>query len=439
MSAGSLEGVRVLDFTWSVAGPTMTKILAGLGAEVIKVEWPAHPDPMRSAMYAAGEKVMGLDNGVFFANLNTGKKSLSLDARNPLGLEVVKDLVRKSDIIAEAFSAKVFENWGLSYEELSEINPRIVYISVSGFGHSGRYSAMDTWGPTAQAFNGLTFMSGLPDGEPAGWGWSYMDVVGGYTACLAALVALHHRNETGRGQYIDLAQTESGIPLNGASILDFTVNGRKTRQHGFPPGNRSVSPEDHVNAYRGDMGAPSNVYPTLGGGPNDYCAISVLSDEEWSALERVMGDPDWTQRPEYGTVQGRIDAQDLLDAAIGDWTKQFEKYELMQLLQSNGVRCAAVESPEDRMEHDPQLKHRGIFRELEHPLLGTHRFEAVPFHMSVTDPTLEAHWPILGTDNEYVFKELLRYDPAKIKELDDQGVTWPKGMPRDFTYSNALW
>lgn len=434
-----LEGLRVLDFTWSLAGPGITRNLAALGAEVIKVEWPANPDILRTSMYKAGEEKLGLDNGAYFNWINVGKKGFSINARHPEGLEIIKELVKKCDIVSESFSAKVFENWGLSYEELKKLNPRIIYISVSGFGHSGRNSDMYSFGPTAQAYNGLTFMSGLPEKEPAGWGWAYMDIMAAYQATNAVLMAIYHLNRTGEGQYIDVSQVESGIPLTGATILDYTVNGRKTNQPGFPPGNWSISPGKQIHAFRGETGAPYNVYPCKGKGMNDFCVISVITDEQWKQFKKALGNPEWAEKPYFDTANGRIDHQEELDTNISQWTIQYDKCEVMELLQGYGVPSGAVQSPEDRMEYDPQAKHRNIFPTLEHPLLGSHRFEGIPFQMSEAEPVLVEHWPFLGQDNDYVLGELLGLSKAEIQDLEERGITWPKNMPKDTIIEASKW
>ena len=207
-------------------------------------------DPGRNYLFKAGQEKKTLNSAAVYNWQNIGKRSLTINTRDPEGIELIKRLIAKCDIVVEAFSAKVFEKWGLSYETLQGIKPDIIYLSECGFGHTGRYTDMVTYGPTAQAFNGLTFLSGLPGKEPAGWGWSYMDTMAGQQGAIAVLAALRHRNRTGEGQHIDMSQIESGIVLQGASILDYTVNGRRTRRPGFPTGNRAVSPVNRVNGYQ---------------------------------------------------------------------------------------------------------------------------------------------------------------------------------------------
>lgn len=437
---GALDGLRVLDFTWSVVGPTVTRTLAALGAEVIKVEWPAHPDPMRTTMYAAGEERKGLDNGPFFANLNVGKRSLTLDVRSPQGRNVTRRLLEISDVVIESFSSQVFRRWGLDYPQLREVNESIVYVSASGFGHSGPYERYDTWGPTAQAFNGMTSLSGLPGHPPAGWGWSYMDVVGGAMATVATLAALHHRAATGEGQYVDLSQVEAGLSLTGPGVLDEAASRAWRAGQTSPPGNRAVggaTPPEH--GYRGEWGAPYGAYPTSGGGHDGYCVISVLSDDEWRALRQEMGRPDWTLDPRLDTAEGRVEQQDAVDAHLAVWTASQDKYALMTRLQAVGVRCGAVQSAEDRLENDAQLASRGLYERRDHPLLGQHRFEGTPLRMSRTPVFSPDRWPLLGRDNDYVLRELLGMSHDEVEALDRAGVTWPAGMPRDVAVTRSLW
>ncbi|MCG7335848.1 CoA transferase [Sporosarcina sp. ACRSM] len=435
-----LNGVRVLDFTWSVSGATTARTLAAFGAEVIKVEWPKAPDYMRFSMYAEGDEP-GLDNGAFFNNLSAGKKGISLNSKSERGMELVHELLAKSDIVLENFSAEVFEKWGLTYEELEKISPGIIYMSISGLGHTGRNKMYGTWGPTAQALSGMTFTSGLPETHPAGWGYSYLDNIAGYTGALTVLAALRHKRKTGKGQYIDISQVESGIHLAGANLLDFTVNGRSSRRPGFPPGNRSISSTKHSeNTYRGREACPHNSYRCKGGGENDWCTIAIFTDEEWESLVRVMGSPNWAIQEKFKTKEGRIANQDEIDARLERFAQKYKKFELMELLQSNGITAGAVQTNEEIMDYDPQVKERGLIETLEHPLLGARRFEGLPIDMSKTPPYLHKAGPLMGEDNDYVFGEILGYSPEEIEQLTNDGVLWPDDMPKEsITGIRPLW
>lgn len=435
-----LKGIRVLDFTWSVSGSTTARILAAFGAEVIKVEWPKNPDYMRFSMYAKGDEP-GLNNGAFFNNLNAGKKSLTLNVKSKRGMEIVHEILKKSDVVLENFSAGVFKKWGLDYEALEEISPGIIYMSISGLGHTGRNKMYGTWGPTAAGLNGMTFISGLPKTKPAGWGYSVMDVVAGFTGAFSVITALIHKKKTGKGQHIDISQVESGLQLAGANLLDFTVNQRSSRRPGFPPGNRAITSKEHPeNNYRGKEGCPHNSYRTAGGGDNDWCTIAIFSDEEWDTFKEAIGNPEWSMDEKYDTFEGRVNHQDELDQNIEAYTIKRNKYEIMELLQSHGIACGAVQMNEDIMEKDPQLQARGLFERLSHSLLGERNFVGIPIKMSETQPYLHKSAPLMGEDNEYVLCDVLGYSKEQIKELDDQGVLWPEDMPKeDFEVVRPLW
>ena len=435
----ALDGTRILDFTWSVAGPTITTFLAALGAEVIKVEWPGRPDMMRNMMIAT-DVPPTLDSACFFATVNPGKRGLSIDMRTEEGLQVVSELITKVDMVTESFSTGVLERWGLTYARMRELNPEIIYLSLSGFGHSGRYRNYDTWGPTAQSFNGLTGLSGLPLRSPAGIGFSYMDVMGGYHGALAALMALYHRKKTGEGQYVDVSQVETGLALTGAGLLDASVNGRGDGRIGVPPGNRSVWPGGAAAVgMRGEVGAPYNCYRTAGGSDWDYCAITVLTDEQWRSLKGAMGQPDWAEEDRFETMDSRIANQEALDPRISEWAIQYEKMELMYLLQERDIPSGAIQTFEQIVEQDPQLDFREFMVELEHPLLGKRLWESPAMKLSESPATVEPHWPLLGQDNEYVLTELLHMDSDSVAALDAANVTWPEGMPRVIPLERGRW
>ncbi|WP_134324805.1 CaiB/BaiF CoA transferase family protein [Cumulibacter soli] len=435
----ALDGIRVLDFTWSVAGPTITAFLAAFGAEVIKVEWPDRPDMMRKTMIA-NDVPATLDSACFFATVNPGKRGLSIDMRSEEGRKIAADLIARVDMVTESFSAGVLDRWGLTYERMRELNPEIIYVSLSGFGHSGRYQSYDTWGPTAQSFNGLTGLSGLPGRSPAGIGFSYMDVMGGYHGALAAMMALYHRKKTGQGQYVDISQVESGLALSGAGMLDSTVNRRGGGRVGVPPGNRSVWPgADAAVGLRGEVGAPYNCYPTAGAADWDYCAITVLNDEHWSSLKSVMSSPAWAEEDRFATMDSRIAHQDDLDRHVAEWTMQYDKMELMYLLQARGIPAGAMQTFEQIVEQDPQLQCRDFMVELEHPLLGKRLWETPAMKLSESPASVHPTWPLLGQDNEYILKEILQMDDESINALQEAHVEWPEGTPRVIPMDRGRW
>ena len=426
-----LEGIRVVDFTWVRAGPWAARWLGTFGAEVIKVEWPENLDMLRQNRFTVPQGVEpGPNSTGQFADTNANKRGVTLNVRTEKGLDLVKRLISVSDVVIENFSSRIMERWGIGYDVLKEIKPDIVYVSMAGFGHTGRHHYYGTMGPAAQALSGLTFLSGLPGKPPAGWGWSYLDDTGGMYGAMCALTGLRNRNATGKGQHVDLSQMITGITLTGPAFLDSTVNGRKARREGYPPGNRTVWPDTPpLNNYRGRTVAPHNSYKTKGGGYNDWCVVACFSDQEWKNLVELMGSPDWAKDAKYGTLKGRIEHQEDMDQGIQQWTETLTKYELAAKAQGAGVRAMPVQSSEDRVEHDPQLRERQMYTEMEHPMLGTWKFQNAPFKLSKSPAQMHRPPPMVGQHNIEVFVDLLGMSPSEVREAYQDGTLWPPEMP----------
>lgn len=404
-----LEGVRVCDLSWIVAGPTATRALADFGAEVIRVEHGQALDAIRRAPPIVGEQPTGNNSGMF-NYFNRNKKSVLLNVRHPLGMEVLTRLIAACDVVLENFSSRVMESWGLDYPQLQAINPRVIYCSVSGFGHSGRDRDYGTWGPTAQALSGLSFMSGLPGLPPAGWGFSYLDHTAGYYAAIAVMMALHHRNRTGEGQHIDISQIETGMVLAGPAILDFGVNGRGWRRPGMPPGNRSgMAPYAPHNTYRCD-------------GEDRWIAIAVRSDGEWQALVRAMDEPVWATDPRFATAAGRAAHAGDLDRRIEAWTCGQTDYRVMGILQAAGVPAGVCQQPGDKFEHDPQLAARGWWRETAHAEIGPGVFDGFAPVLSRTPARLRSAAPLLGEHTYRVMRDIAGLSDNEYVELEATGV-----------------
>jgi crotonobetainyl-CoA:carnitine CoA-transferase CaiB-like acyl-CoA transferase len=434
----ALDGVRVVDFSWVRAGPWATRWLGALGAEIIKIEWPESERGRLPSSTTPKHLETNLNTSGNFADTNVNKKSLSLNVRTPKGLEVVRRLIAVSDIVIENFSSRVLQKWGLGYTELCKIKPDIVYVSMSGYGHTGRNHHYTTFGPVAQAASGLTYQSGLPGQPPAGWGWSYMDDTGGMYGAMCALTGLFHRNRTGRGQHIDQSQMITSIPLNGPALLDFTVNGRGTRRPGFPPGNRAHWPGTPLlNNYRGPTVAPHNAYRTHPGGYNDWCVIVCHSDEEWRQLVEVMGTPSWATTDRFATAAGRLEHQEDLDTLIETWSLTLGKYELAERCQAAGVRALPVQSAEDRVEHDPQLRHRSMYQPIEHPALGSYKVQNAPFKMSATPVFNHSPGPMIGQHTKQIVEDMLGYSHAELQAGFTDGTFWPQQRPR-FGYQQEM-
>jgi crotonobetainyl-CoA:carnitine CoA-transferase CaiB-like acyl-CoA transferase len=399
---------------------------------VIKIEWPERLDILRSTRHTTPPDIEAGPNTIGqFTDTNANKRGITLNLRSEKGLTIVKQLVTKSDIVIENFSSRVMQNWGLGYDVLKQLRPDIIYISMAGFGHTGRHHTYTTMGPSAQALSGLTFLSGLPEQPPAGWGWSYLDDTGGMYGAMCALTALRHRHATGQGQHVDLSQMTAGITLNGPAFLDHTVNGRKARRQGFPPGNRTVWPgAPLLNNYRGPTAVPHNAYRTQGGGYNDWCVIACFSDAEWQNLVRLMGSPAWAADDILTTLSGRIEHQEALDQGIEAWTMTQEKYDLTASCQAAGVRAIPVQSSEDRVAHDPQLRARGLYVELEHPALGRRTFQGPPFKLSKSPAVIDRPAPLMGQHTREVLQGLLHMTLDDIRAGYEDGTFWPPQMPK---------
>jgi crotonobetainyl-CoA:carnitine CoA-transferase CaiB-like acyl-CoA transferase len=258
-----------------------------------------------------------------------------------------------------------------------------------------------------------------------------MDDTGGMYGAMCALTGLYHRNMTGQGQHIDQAQMIASIPLTGPALLDFTVNGRASRRDGFPPGNRAHWPGTPlVNNYRGPTVAPHNAYRTYPGEYNDWCVIVCQSDAEWQRLVQVMGQPAWAAAPKFATLAGRLQHQEEMDGHIEAWTVTLGKYELTERCQAAGVRALPVQSSEDRVEHDPQLRHRQMYREIAHPALGVRKIQNAPFTLSETPAVNHLPSPLIGQHTREIVEGLLGCSHEELRAGYADGTFWPTTRER---------
>ena len=410
----ALAGVRICDLSGQLAGAGATRFLAAFGAQVIRVEDPVKQgrwDIVRGSRPFVDERE-GIDLGGPFNNHNVEKLGVTINLRDERGRELLASLIEVSDVVTENFSAGALARLGFGYQRLVELRPDIIYVSNSGFGASGPYAKYKTFGPIVQALCGLTFAAGLPGQPPAGIGYSYMDHMGANFMALAILAALAHRNRTGEGQWVDMSCTEAGLGLAGPQLLDFTANGRPMRREGSPDSNRSCAPPM----------APHGVYrcrDTDGG--DDWAAVACRDDADWRQLSSVVG-TDWAQRPEYGTVTGRLAAQDELDRGLAEWTATRSVAEVEALLTGAGVPVAKVARPQQRIDEDPATSEFGLWPTVRHTKIGDVRVDGLPVHLSETDWRIEHGAPCLGEHNELVFGELLGLPAGEIERLADEGV-----------------
>jgi crotonobetainyl-CoA:carnitine CoA-transferase CaiB-like acyl-CoA transferase len=418
-----LQGVRIFDFSWFLASAGGTRFLNALGAESLKVEWKENPDTRLGAMApvggrAARERATGPlpavsdpDMGGQFNNKNAGKRGISLNIRHPKGLAIAKELIRSCDIVAEGFSPGVLQRLGLGYDVLKSIRPDIIYVQQSGMGAIGRYGRFRTVGPVAASFVGSTEMSGLPDpAMPAGWGYSYLDWIGAYGFALAALGALHHRECTGEGQWIDSSQCESGLFQTATSVLDWSANGRLWSRYG----NRSP--------YR--LAAPHGAYRCAG--DDCWLAIACFDDTQWRAFVDASGLHALARDPRFATLEARLAHQDELDALVNAWSSDQDVYAAMEHLQRAGVPAGVCQTAADRCDRDPQLASLAWLTEVTGTRIGRWPVIEFPVKLAATPAysggVIDRGAPCYGEDNEHVLAEWLGYSDTQIQALRDEGV-----------------
>jgi crotonobetainyl-CoA:carnitine CoA-transferase CaiB-like acyl-CoA transferase len=426
-----LTGVRIIDLTRLGYGAQATALCGALGAEVIRIESRTRPDPVRimppfvpragepaqaeAGLAAVWKPEMGFNRGgIFFKYNSGGKRSVTLNLKEARGMELLRRLIAKADVLTESFSAGALARMGLPWEELRQLKPDLVYVSMSGFGHTGRDRAHVTLGPTAQALTGLTCMLGLPGRRPAGWSFSYLDHMGGYLGAYAVLLGLRHRNRTGEGQHIDVSQIEPGIPLTGAIALDRQANGRAYRRADTPPGNRSPEPPM----------SPHGAYRCAGG--DHWIAIACRDDADWRRLRGTMGEPEWSRDPRFDTVAGRRAHEDELDHGVETFTRGYERYALADQLAAAGVPAAPVQNARDRVECDVQLRAGDYFVPLPHTETGMWPLERLPFQLSENPVhaggTIRRGPPCLGEDTHTVLRDLLGLTDDEIRRFEDAGA-----------------
>ena len=380
-----LQNIRILDFSWVLAGPYATRILADFGAEVIKVQ------PLLS------QEEDEFSRG-YYNTWNRNKLGITLNLNKPEGVALAKRLAAISDAVVENFTPRVMANWGLDYASLKKVKPDLVMLSLSTMGNSGPWRDYIGFGPTIQAFSGITYLTSFPGKPPLGLGISYADHIAGLVGCLALLGALEYRQKSGEGQCIDLSQVEAMASLMGGAILEYMLSGREAEA----VGNSSTEAAPH-GVYRGK-------------GNDRWCAIAVFTDEEWRGFKRVLGNPAWTEDKSFDTFIARLKNKARLDRLIEGWTKEHTAEEAMALLQGQGVAAGMVQDASD-LARDPQLRARGFFVEL-----GKTISDGVPVRLSDTPAGYSRAAPGRGQDNDYVYKKLLGMSEGELAKLRQQGI-----------------
>jgi len=403
---GALDGIKLLDFSWSVAGPLTSRYFSTFGADVIRVESALRPDVIRRTIPIVG-KSKGGDPGpnrsAFYAMCNTDKRSITLNLKHPKGRDLALRLGAWADIVLESFTPGTMEEWGLGYEAFNEVNPRVVMLSTSMLGRGGPKSTQPGFGNVLTALSGLTWLTGWPDGGPTPPYGPYTDFISPKFAVPALLAALDRRDRTGKGMYLDLSQFETTLYFAGPQILDYQVN-------------------QHLPARQGNSdpgAAPHGVYPCRG--DDRWIAIACATGEQWQRLCDVMGRPALSSEERFSTFHARKANEAELNDLLATWTRRRSAPRLTSLLQGAGVPAYPVQNARD-VFHDPQLGARGHFVPLDHPEIGLHYAPAAEFRLARSSSRPARRSPLLGEHTSEVLKGVLGLGQSEIDALRQERV-----------------
>ena len=409
-----LEGVRVIDVSMWFAGPMASRLLADMGAEVIKIESLRHIDPWRGPAKVSARMRERFPNRVFsekpyncsagFNLQNRNKYGITLDLDTPQGKEIFKKLVSIGDIVLENYSPRVMANFGLDYPVLKEVNPQIIMMSLPALGRTGPDKDYIAFGQTIDCISGMAYLTGYIGEEPMlQSGLSYGDPLSGMNAAFAIVAALHYRRRTGEGVHIDLSQVEGLIAFNADAVMDYTMNGRVRERQG----NRHPSMAPH-GCYRCQ-------------GEDNWVVIAIPSDAAWRSFCRVIGQPSWAEDARFSDVLGRCQNRDELDRLVEAWTLEHDHYRVMHILQQAGIPAGPVLNAKELVE-EPHLNERGLFEVVTHPEAGTHPYIGMYAKLSKTPASIRMPAPCLGEHNQYVLGELLGLSLEEMTQLEEQEI-----------------
>jgi crotonobetainyl-CoA:carnitine CoA-transferase CaiB-like acyl-CoA transferase len=408
---GPLAGLRVIDFTAFWAGPFATQYLAAMGADIIKVESIQRPDGMRFQSVRPPTSDGWWEWSALYQTVNLGKRGITLDLGRAAGVELVKRLIARADAVVENFSPRVMDNLGLDWEELAARTPRLIMVRMPAFGLDGPWRDRVGFAQTMEQLTGMAWLTGFADGPPV-LPRGPCDPLAGLHAVVALLVALEHRNRTGRGQLVESTMVEAALNAAAESILEWGAHGAPLARDG----------------NRGPVGAPQNLYACRG--EDRWLALAVTSDAQWQALVDLMGEPGLAHDGALATAGGRRDGHDRIDAAIRAWCEAQDAEALADALAARGIPAAPV-VPAAGLGRNPQLVARGFFEAVSHPVLGTHVHPALP----VSGRGERGRWyqrpaPTLGEHTEEILRDLLGLDDDEIGRLRAERVigTRPLGL-----------
>lgn len=401
-----LQGIRVLDLGMFWAGPYSGRLLADMGAEVIKVEGPRRPDPLRivpRGLFPDGEPGEQPWNRSGMINeRNRNKLGISLDLAHPHGKELFKALTAISDVVVENFSARVMPRLGLDYAVLRDVNPRLVMVSIASQGLSGPERDYVSIDPILQALSGLSLMTGPPGAVP-NVNALFSDPLAAVLATGGALAGLLARQQTGQGVHIDCSQREMLATAIGSAVMDYTMNDRVPTTHG----------NDDPNAIL------QGCFPCRG--ERGWVTISIHHEAEWQRLCEVLGHPAWTRKSRFTAPEKRRQHRQEISQHLAAWTQRQTKFEVTQQLQAAGIAAGPILNAKELFQHE-QLQARGFFELCTHPEAGTHPYCSRPMQFTKTPLHNHRPAPCFGQHNNYVFGELLGLSAAEIADLTRQEI-----------------
>jgi len=395
-----LEGYRVIDFGWAAAAPRATCLLADMGAEVIKVETRKRLDPVR---FGPDNLTRDPEMDPLFHSINRNKLSILLDLTTTQGVDLIKRLIRVSDVVVENFSPGVMKRFSLDYDELEKIKPDIIMVSFPGVGREGPLSDVVTYGPSLAGLAGLDSLIGYEGEGVLGMQQAYADINAALFGAFSIQTGLYHRERYGEGQHIEIAQIEALLSTLPYPIMNADLNQRVTGTVG------NTNPMMPVH----------NNYPCTG--DDKWVSIAILTDEEWQGFCQAMGEPDWTKSEDFADHFKRSLNRKTLDARIAEWTADKTAYDVMEILQTAGVAASPCADTEERY-FDPHFQDREIIVNIEHPATGVDFVPKVVCNLSETPGEIRRPAPQLGEHNNYVYGELLGLSEDEISNLVQEKV-----------------
>jgi formyl-CoA transferase len=394
----ALTGIRVIDMTHNQAGPACAQILGFLGADVIKLEEPKGGDVARANMRDRSDS-----DSLFFLVLNANKRSLTLNLKTEEGKSLFRRVIEQSDVLVENFGPGALDRLGLGYQELSKLNPRLIYATIKGFGTYGPYSGFKSFEPIAQAMGGAMSVTGFPENPPTYLYPAIGDSGTGMHMAIGILAALQQRHQTGKGQHVEVSMQDAVVNLIRVSLRDHQRSGRSMPRQGNQLG-RTV---------------PGTTYPCAPGGPNDYVYI-FAQPQMWKSCINAMGQPELADDPRFASAESRWENRAAMDAIVETWTRQRSKHEVMRLMGEAGVPCGATLDTGEVLT-DPHLRARDMIVDVDYPTRGTYQTVGCPVKLS-DSPAEIARPPLLGEHTGELLASLCGVSADDVQRLRAEGV-----------------